>query len=295
MIQSVFRQRMTELGKKRMRESMKRKLILLDLDGTALNDRKELTEGNRRAIEEALSFGHRVIVTTGRPLRSAKKQAERYALDGPGSLIVAYNGGIIYDPTEKKILYQSRISADTVRRVFRKARQIGVHVQTYRNEKVLVDPANDDAELRNYCRLIEMDYEVIPSIDGFTEEPAKMHSSVLEPTERLTEFRDWINRSFPEELDSFLSSPVFLEIVPHGVNKGLAVHKLAELLNWPAADIIAVGDEANDVPMIREAGLGAAMANGIAEIKAAADYITEADNNHDGVAEVIRRFALQQP
>ena len=273
---------------------MGKKLILLDLDGTALNDRKELTEGNRNAIEEAQALGHRAIVTTGRPLRSAVCQAERYALDGPGSLIVAYNGGIIYDPNQKEILYQSRISLDTVRKVFEKAAQIPVHIQTYRNERVLVDPRNEDDELRRYCRLIEMEYDVVPDIGLLKEEPSKMHSSVLEPSDRLTALRDWINETFPGELESFLSSPVFLEIVPHGVNKGLAVHKLAELLDWSLDDIIAVGDEANDVPMIREAGTGAAMANGIDAIKAEADYITEADNNHDGVAEVIRRFALKK-
>ncbi len=272
---------------------MGKKLILLDLDGTALNDEKQLTRGNRRAIGRALMAGHKIVVTTGRPLKSAKAQTVKYGLAGPGSLIVAYNGGIIYDAENDRILFQSRIALETVRKVFAKAAEMGVHIQTYQNEKVIVDPANDDAELRNYCKKIEMEYEVVPDLSALSDEPAKMHSSLLQNSERLLPFRDWINGTFAGELDSFLSSPIFLEIVPCGVNKGLAVRKLSEILDWPVDDMIAVGDEANDIPMIREAGIGAAMANGIDAIHAAADYITKADNNHDGVAEVIEKFALR--
>ena len=273
---------------------MGKKLILLDMDGTALNDQKQLTQENREAIDSAMKNGHKIVVTTGRPLRSAKLLANRYGLDGPGNYVVAYNGGIIYDAGKEEIIFQSRIALDIVRKVFEKAREMGVHIQTYRNEKVLVDFPNEDAELRSYCRKIEMEYEVVKSIDDLDEEPAKMHSSLLEHSERLIPFRDWINSTFPEELDSFLSSPIYLEIVPHGVNKGLAVHKMSEILDWPVEDIIAVGDEANDIPMIREAGTGAAMANGIDAIKEAADYVTENDNNHSGVAEVIRKFVLNE-
>lgn len=273
---------------------MKKKMLLLDMDGTALNDEKQLTEGNRKAINEAFELGHRIVVTTGRPLRSARLLAKRYDLDRPGSLIVAYNGGIIFDVDREETVFKKTIALNTVREVFAKAASMGVHIQTYRNEKVFVDTANDDNELKNYCRIIEMESEVVPDIGLLDEEPAKMHSSLLEHKERLVPFRDWINASYKNELESFLSSPMFLEIVPCGVNKGMAVHKLSEIFDWPIEDIIAVGDEANDIPMIREAGIGAAMANGIDDIKAAADYITATDNNHDGVAEVIRKFMTKQ-
>ncbi len=271
---------------------MGKKLILLDLDGTALNDQKQLTDGNREAINAALAAGHKVVVTTGRPFRSARAQAERYGLAERGNFIVSYNGGKIYDIAKEEFIFQSGISLKTVRETFAKAAEMGVHIQTYRNEKVLVDPRNVDEELLNYCKKIEMEYEVVPDIADLDEEPSKMHSSMLRNAEKLIPFRDWINETFTGEIHSFLSSPIYLEIVPCGVDKGLAVHKMAEVLDWPIEDIIAVGDQANDVPMIREAGIGAAMINGIDEIKAAADYITTADNNHDGVAEVIRKFAL---
>jgi len=283
---------------------MGKKLIFLDLDGTALTDDKKLPSGNRKAIDEAMAAGHKIVVTTGRPLASARKQALRHGLAGPGSYIVAYNGGLIYDAEHEKVIFQQTIDLETVRAVFAEAARRGVHIQAYRGDKVLVDPRNEDAELRSYCSLIEIDYEVIPDIAQLTDEPVKLHSSTLalqpggsdseavEPDAGLVALRDWINTEYPEKLDAFLSAPVYLEIVSHGMNKGIAVHKMAELLDCPIEDTIAIGDEANDIPMIREAGIGAAMCNGLAEAKDAADYVTEADNNHNGVAEVIRKFVL---
>ena len=283
---------------------MGKKLIFLDLDGTALTDDKKLPAGNRKAIDEAMAAGHKIVVTTGRPLASARKQAERHGLAGPGSYIVAFNGGLIYDVEHEKTIFRQTIDLETVREVFAEAARRGVHIQAYRGDKVLVDPQNDDAELQSYCSLIEIDYEVIPDIAELRDEPVKMHSSMLalQPGGRdseavaaepgLVELRDWINEMYPEKLDAFLSAPVYLEIVSHGMNKGIAVHKMAELLDYPISDTIAIGDEANDIPMIREAGIGAAMCNGLADAKAAADYVTMADNNHDGVAEVLRKFVL---
>ena len=283
---------------------MGKKLIFLDLDGTALTDDKKLPAGNRKAIDEAMAAGHKIVVTTGRPLASARKQAERHGLAGPGSYIVVFNGGLIYDVEHEKTIFRQTIDLETVREVFAEAARRGVHIQAYRGDKVLVDPQKDDAELQSYCSLIEIDYEVIPDIAELRDEPVKMHSSMLalQPGGRdseavaaepgLVELRDWINEMYPEKLDAFLSAPVYLEIVSHGMNKGIAVHKMAELLDYPISDTIAIGDEANDIPMIREAGIGAAMCNGLADAKAAADYVTIADNNHDGVAEVLRKFVL---
>ena len=203
-----------------------------------------------------------------------------------------------------QVIFQQTIDLETVRAVFAEAARRGVHIQAYRGDKVLVDSRNEDAELHSYCRLIEVDYEVFPDIAQLTDEPVKLHSSTLalqpggsdseasEADAGLVALRDWINRTFPDKLDAFLSAPVYLEIVSHGMNKGIAVHKMAELLGYPIEDTLAIGDEANDIPMIREAGIGAAMCNGLAAAKDAADYVTEADNNHDGVAEVIRKFVL---
>ena len=77
-----------------------------------------------------------------------------------------------------------------------------------------------------------------------------------------------------------------------GTGKGTGVSDLLRILNMPADATVAVGDEQNDISMIQAAGIGIATKNGIREVKDAADYITEYDNNHDAIAEVIERFIL---
>ena len=83
---------------------MNSKIFFTDLDGTLLNDKKEITPGNRAAISEALSAGHKIVIATGRPLASARIQAERLGLTGEGCYAITYNGGLIYDSFHRNVL-----------------------------------------------------------------------------------------------------------------------------------------------------------------------------------------------
>lgn len=94
------------------------------------------------------------------------------------------------------------------------------------------------------------------------------------------------------KISMFYSSPHYLEHVPEHVSKGHAVKKLCELLQIPLANTVAAGDQENDISMIEAAAVGAAMKNATDAVKASADYITENDCNHSGVAEILRKFIL---
>ncbi len=271
---------------------MNQKIIFLDLDGTLLNDRKDITPGNRAAIDRALAAGHKVVITTGRPLVSAVQQAERLSLTDPGCYLIAYNGGILYDMGRRETLFQETVPLELVRQVFAEANRRGIHIQTYNDRDVLVEPRCDNYVVRRYCRIIHMEYQVIPSVEAVTEEPVKMLLIDLEHRAPLEAFRDWVIDWSDGALDSFFSSPYYLEIVRKGLNKGNAIRQMCGLLGIPIENSVAVGDADNDLPMLKAAQVGVAMANATAEVKAVGDYVTQRDNNHDGVAEVIQRFLL---
>ena len=93
-------------------------------------------------------------------------------------------------------------------------------------------------------------------------------------------------------MDMYFSSREYLEIVPKGVNKGAGMIKFCELMGIPLSCTIAAGDENNDISMIRAAEVGCAVANGLDQVKAEADYVTSRDNNQGAVAEIIERFVL---
>lgn len=268
------------------------KAFFFDLDGTFLDDSKQIPEANREAMKELLHQGHKAIITTGRPLASAIIQAEKLGLTGDGCYLIAFNGGILYDTNARRIIFEKTIPLPFVKDIFREVNRRGIHIQSYDHESVLVEPRCDNEIVRYYCGRINMPFTVIPSFEDLKEEPAKL--LLIDRTSRdpLYGMRDWVKERFGEKLDTFFSSREFLEIMPAGLNKGSGLIQMAELLGIDLGRTVAVGDEENDVSMIQAAGIGAAMANGIEGARQAADYITERDNNHGGAAEVIQKFIL---
>ena len=272
---------------------MKKRLLFMDLDGTLLNDAKQITEGNRAALAQALERGHGVIITTGRPLKSAMDQAHLLGMDRPGCYLIAYNGAVIYDWTRKEQIFTRSLPYETVNRVVDLANARSEHVQTYDTWKVLVERRCDDAAVRRYCALIGMEFRVIEDVHtDLTEEPVKCLVINYEEKSGLLKIQEWIRENMREEVDCFFSCDQYLEVVPRGMSKGEAVKMLSQMMDIEIADTVSVGDAANDLSMIEAAGIGVAMANAFDDVKTHADYIT-GHCDEDGVADAIEKFCLQ--
>lgn len=270
---------------------MEKRMLFMDLDGTLLNDQKEITPGNRAALEAALERGHGVIITTGRPLKSAMAQARKLQLDKPGCYLIAYNGAMIYDWADNRQLFARTLDIPTVLDIFDYVNQQGFHLQTYDTWDVLVEPRCDDAIVRQYCDLIRMDFKVIRDVHtDLREEPVKILIIEQQDLPGIQRLQQQIGQHFGHKVDTFFSNPTYMEVVPAGMNKGEAVRMLCQMLHVPIENAVAVGDAANDLSMIRMAGIGIAMANGTDEVKKVANYVTTCDNNNDGIAEVVERF-----
>ncbi|WP_275532476.1 HAD-IIB family hydrolase [Pseudoflavonifractor sp. An187] len=110
----------------------------------------------------------------------------------------------------------------------------------------------------------------------------------------LEAFRQWVLEEYPQQLDAFFSCQAHLEIIPRGLSKGNALVQLAQRLGIPIENTVAAGDAANDLSLLRAAGIGVAMCNGTDEAKAAADAVTCRDNNHDGMAEIIEKYLVHR-
>ena len=270
---------------------MKKRILFMDLDGTLLDDAKQITDGNRIALDGALERGHDVVITTGRPLSSALTQAHNLGLDRPGCYLIAYNGAVIYDWAQKTQIFKRALTYEAVYRVFDKANAMGLHIQTYDTWKVLVERRCDDEAVRRYCGKILMEFQVIGDVrTDLTEEPVKCLVIDYDQMAGLLEIQDWIRANMAQEVDCFFSCDQYLEVVPKGMSKGEAVKMLCATLGVETGNAVAVGDAANDLSMIEAAGIGVAMANATDQVKAIADYVTTRDNNHDGIAEVVERF-----
>ena len=272
---------------------MSAQILFTDLDGTLLNDQKEITPGNRQAIGEALAAGRRIVAASGRSLSSTLWQAEQVGLTEPGCFVIAYNGGVIYDCARRETVLRRALDLEVLGRIFDEAKQRGIYVQTYDREEVVIEPWCDPQEAQWYSERVNSPNRIIRDVRrDLSEPPVKALFIDWAESGVLDEMADWVRANLTGRVDCFYSSGFFLEAVAAGVNKGAAAAELCRILDIPLSGAVAAGDEANDVSMLLAAGVGAAMSNAVPAAKAAADYVTMQDNNHDGLAEIIRKFIL---
>lgn len=270
-----------------------KKILFTDLDGTLLNNKKLVSAGNRAAIDRLLQAGHYLVVATGRPTKSAFKVVQKLGLTMPGCYMIAYNGGVIFDCSKEEIWMEKKLPMEHVHYLFEEAQKYGLYIQTYgEDDKILA--SSDGPELQFYTggNRGALDYEVSKDIcEVLDEEPNKVLLIDLNGKGILKfweEHREWEG----ERCDSTFSCPEYLEYLPKGASKGNGVRTLCEMLKIDIKNAYAAGDERNDISMIEAAGVGIAMKNAVPEAKVVADYVTEYDNEHDGIAEVIDKLIL---
>lgn len=272
---------------------MIKKIIFIDLDDTLLTSDKKIGKESAAALKRALEMGHRVAIATGRSLSGTKKIMEELHLGGPGCYFLSFQGSMIYDCHRDKVLMNRSISPELVIDLMRELERCGIYAYTF-NEREILTPRLSPV-LKRYNAVTCEPVRVISDYEELRGEAmAKVIAIDYDDHEKLERFqRYYANRIQAGGFDSFFSCDEFLEYCRKDSNKGTGLEYLARYLRMPLSATIAVGDERNDIPMIEAAGIGVAMCNGRQEAKDAADYITERDNNHDGVAEVIERFMLQ--
>ena len=268
------------------------KLLFLDLDGTLLNDKKEINKADMDAIDEMISKGHKVIINTGRPLYSALLLSEKFGFLREGFYISSFNGGLIVDPVTKKRLKYDTVPDEIVRHMFDEAYKLGLHAHTYNDEYVVSE--RDTKELEFYTKRISMPPFVVSDFrDALSEGAPKIIIVSLDGKERLIEYREKL-RDYENEhnLYSTFSDSRLLEYANPLANKGEAVRFLCRYLGVDISDSIAAGDEENDMPTIEAARIGVCTKNGQATLKSVADYVTERTNNECGIKEIIEKFIL---
>lgn len=267
------------------------KILFTDLDGTLLNDQKQISAGNLAAIHMALENGHKIVISTGRALASAKKQAETLGLIMPGCYIIAFNGACIYDIHEKKVIFSETIPMDYVYHLFEEAHKLNIHIQTYDDTQVLTESENDD--LFRYCHNTGMEYKVISSVRSeLIFSPYKVLVIDYQHHEPLVQFQEQIRTWAEGKIDFYFSCNELLEIVAPDISKGNAIIRLCEQLQIPPEATISAGDADNDISMLQTTHTSVVMKNADPHMHAYATYITKQDNNHDGVAEAIYKFML---
>ncbi len=256
-------------------------LLTFDMDGTLLNDQKQITPATRDALEKIIQKGYVFTISTGRPLTSILRLVDSLDLQKYKPLISAFNGGCIYDSGQGKLLHKEVLDADTALEIKRIAQKHNLHFHTYTEREVIAERETD--ELRFYSDYVRMEYRVCE--DVLAEEPCPYKIIIMHLTDRsiLENLQKEILEKFSDRVQCIFSNDKFLEMIPITSGKGIALHKMCDILNIPFENSYAFADQDNDISMLAEAAHGVALVNGSKGAKKAADFITFSDNNHDGL------------
>lgn len=265
------------------------KLLFTDLDGTLLNNESRVSPGTKAFLDEFLAAGNKLILSSGRPKDSVLEVKQNAGLTQSGILLICSNGTQVYDCDRKETIMEKRLPLPYVSYLQKQAEKYHVHIQTYREDAV-VSPADDD-EIKFYRRKIHLPLVVSPKLtDALTQAPYKMLAISLDDFARLEAFRLGIAKWAQGKIQTIYSSEIYLELFAHTAGKGNAVRFVCDHFGVPLSDAYAAGDADNDISMLEAAGCGIAMANAADQVKAAADVVTDLDNDHDGLADMMRKL-----
>jgi Cof subfamily protein (haloacid dehalogenase superfamily) len=271
---------------------MKYKLLVLDVDGTLLNDEREISKRTLAALLKVQQMGVRIVLASGRPTYGLMPLAKTLELGNYGGFVLSYNGCQIIKAQNGEILFERRINPEMLPYLEKKARKNGFAIFTYHDDTLITDsPDNEyikNEALLNNLKIIRED-EFSTAIDFA---PCKC-MLVSDKEKALVGLEQHWKRRLAGTLDTFRSEPYFLEVVPCGVNKANTLGALLEHLGVTREEVIAVGDGVCDVTMLQLAGMGVAMGHSQDSVKVCADYVT-ASNEEDGVALAVEKLILAE-
>ncbi|CUX23578.1 Cof-type HAD-IIB family hydrolase [Clostridium sp. C105KSO13] len=270
------------------------KMIGLDLDGTLLNEKKEILPYTRRILNHAIERGIIVLAATGRPLTGIPEELRfypdiRYAITS--------NGARVMDIKENKPLIERLLPIERGKKAletFRKydtLQEVYFDGQGYAPEQKLrnIGHYHHDPNMWEYVLKSRKPVQSIMAlIEHENKDMDKVQAIFADSEEQKAA---WAELEKQEGIVLVTSLGYNIEINASGVNKGTALVELGKMLGIRREEIMACGDRDNDIDMLKEAGLGVAMGNAEEEVKNAADYIT-LSNIEEGAAKAIEQFAL---
>lgn len=265
------------------------KLIAIDIDGTLVNNRKQLTQHTIDTITKARQQGIKVVLCTGRPITGVAQYLAPLDISGDNEYVVTFNGSLAQTISGKAIVSHNITLNDYIdlETIARKS-NIHFHMETLDH----IYTANRDISPYTIAEsfLVQMPVRY-RTPEEITDDITISKGMFVDDPKLLATFI----KNFPAELKERFyvvqSEPYFFEAMNKKASKGNAVAELATQLGFQPEEVMAIGDQGNDLTMVEYAGTGVAMGNGIEPLKNIAQFITKT-NEEDGVAYAIEKFAL---
>lgn len=282
------------------------KLIVIDLDGTMLNQYGIVTEKTKEAIAKAQQCGIEVIIASGRPIDSIKTiakeiKSEKYFISG--------NGAIIYDVANAQIIYENILKKQKALEIIKICEENSIYYNIYTDKEIVAkslqcnvlyyhkENANKNDDNKTHIKIVDNVYDYIANKDEkvvkitVCDNNQAIFNSILKKLKEINEIEvlevsHMSRKLIKQGTEEVPIEYFYTEISAKNVDKWNAIEFLKEKMNIKTEEIIAIGDNINDKNMIANAGLGIAMAQSHPAIKEVANHIT-ASNLEEGVAQSI--------
>ncbi len=270
------------------------RMVALDLDGTTLNNQKEISARTMTAFRKAMESGVHIVVSTGRTFQSLPKQL--FSIEGL-EYIVTSNGAHVTELATMKTIYENYLTSHAVEEVVRVLRGTGFSIETFVGGKAFIDKAEYEDVVANGSTYRDAEYikstrNPIPHICDYMIENKHQIENISINFEHIEEKEKW--QRILEQIEGITLTSSFqhnFEIGGANTSKAEALRFLMRRLGVSSDELMACGDSPNDMEMIKLAEIGVVVGNASEEMKSLADYITD-NNDNDGVAKAIEHFVL---
>lgn len=273
------------------------KILVSDLDETLLNDDGTVHADNLAAIKTAVAHGFKFVPNTGRSFNSVQALLKTLGLyDQAGQYVISYNGAAIVENKDNQVLLTRGMDRELAAQIFRAGLvndQVDVHIYTVDTLFIYNISPTD----KQYMAERGVPYELMASDDlAFLANEQPVMKVIFEhPDQAVREqIRDAVLAAVgADAVEATFSSSRYVEFNTKGVDKGSASLLLGEKLGIQRDEIIAAGDNNNDLKMLTAVGLGVSVANGIPAVQEAAAVVTERTNNEGAIAEILEKYVLK--
>jgi Cof subfamily protein (haloacid dehalogenase superfamily) len=267
---------------------MEYKLVAVDMDGTLLTPQLEISKETIETINKVIEKGVIFTISTGRMYLAALPFANMLNLDVP---IITCNGALTKCSKTGKVYDEKIIDKQHSKEIIRYCEEAGLSVSIYSEDDIYIKKSSENLDIH-----LQLDHAKPQIINDFD---SLLNGSIIKimfnsnDKYNLEKHTQKLHELYKEKLNFYFSLPYFVEIVHKEANKRNALENLALKFNIKREEIIAIGDNFNDMDMIEYAGLGVAMGNAPDYLKEVAQFVTHS-NDEDGVRHVLERFILNK-
>ncbi len=262
------------------------KLLISDVDGTLVDGKQKIPLVNKEAIKRLKEKGFYFSLATGRMFSSAHSFIKELEIDFP---VILYNGAQIVESRTGKVIYEKKVDMDTVQKALSLYREFSLEALVYDKGDIYVEEINETIE--EYMKKDQVQVHPVGDLSRFIDgEVTKL--LLIGSEKKFRAFRARLEKILGRKVNLVQSEETYLEILPVGVSKGEALEVLATEYGLKLEEIVAIGDNPNDLEMVKRAGLGAVPCNAHPQLISAADYITRKSNSEGAVAELIYEFFI---